>query len=289
MHQPRPPGSKQPASFKPPQPIAHVPRQRHSYAYANNVNANTKNPQHQSVEMIKRELLDLYQKDKPSLGRTQHRHTMLPLPLHDRITNQLQSMQQMTTKPSNYNKDYLRLSKEYKLMESSCLKSSLPKHCPLCNEIIRQVFDRDGKERDRYWEWCDEVKPAISTKFLQEFFTESKNAIRTEILSRRHNIEDDLDSIADEEIPKPKPKSGSGIFSCWRQSSISAFNHINQSTRPPASSMMMLEYVVPIDEKTMDLHGPWTMGHRAKLPATAKRRTRLNNYSMSHGFLSLPQ
>ena len=198
MHQPRLPRSKQPASFKPPQPIAHVPRQRHSYAYANNVNANTKNPQHRSVEMIKRELLDLYQKDKQSLGRTQHRHTMLPLPLHDSIANQLQSMQQIKTKPSNYNKDYLRLSKEYKLMEryrsnphsfkskqlhtssvclrcqrnipdkvlfpcehacmcSSCLKSSLPKHCPLWNEIIRQVFDRDGKERERYWEWCDEV------------------------------------------------------------------------------------------------------------------------------------
>lgn len=257
-----PPRFKQPrASFKPPQP--NIPRQRQSYMYAN------RNPQRQSVEMIQRELHDLHQKDKP-FGHTQRRKTMNSIfPFQDEvIMYQLQSVQQKKTKPDNYNKDYLRLSQEYKLMEryrsnthlskssqlhttlaclgcqrrgpdkvlfpcehacicSSCLKSSLPKCCPLCKEVIQ--------------EWCDEVrsgsgsckflvipqhmtpkqsspptkvKPAISTKFLQQFFIESKNAIRTEILNRTHNIEDCFDSIADEEAPKPK--RGSGIFSCWR-------------------------------------------------------------------------
>ena len=107
------------------------------------------------------------------------------------------------SKPDNYNKDYIRLSKQYKLMEryrikpnfprsldsprpiciscqqrsqkidkvlfpcehvcicTSCLKSSLPRRCPLCKESIRQIFDIDGRETENYWKWIEEVGAII--------------------------------------------------------------------------------------------------------------------------------
>jgi hypothetical protein len=39
----------------------------------------------------------------------------------------------------------------------SCLESSLSKRCPVCNEIIRVVFDHDGNAHENYMRWAEEV------------------------------------------------------------------------------------------------------------------------------------
>ena len=99
------------------------------------------------------------------------------------------------TKQDNYNKDYVRVSNEYKQMEpfrysphpttdlhptciscknrsvrldkvlfpcehrclcSICIKSLMPKQCPLCNATIRAIFDLDNAH-ESYWDWVEEV------------------------------------------------------------------------------------------------------------------------------------
>lgn len=101
------------------------------------------------------------------------------------------------TKPDNYNKDYIKLSEDYKRMEQfrssqhpistgptptcincrsrgvridkvffpcehcciclRCLKKLMPKKCPLCNETIRAIFDLDNAH-ESYWNWVEEVR-----------------------------------------------------------------------------------------------------------------------------------
>jgi hypothetical protein len=146
----------------------------------------------ESAGAMKRELLDLYSTSKNSL----HNHMSLADDSH--VVNLLQNME-TESKTDSYNKDYIRLSQEYKQMEkyrssnkdsrpvcvcclnksrridkilfpcehicicNSCLQSSLPKHCPLCKESIRRVFDLDGNEHENYWQWIEEVSHNLDT------------------------------------------------------------------------------------------------------------------------------
>eukprot|EP00804_Cyclotella_cryptica_P001759 CCRYP_018598-RA/>CCRYP_018598-RA protein AED:0.00 eAED:0.00 QI:73/1/0.5/1/0/0/2/0/133 len=89
---------------------------------------------------------------------------------------------------------------------SQCLITSRPKRCPLCQEHIQKILDHNGYEHEEYWKWVEEVKPAISTKFLQQFVAQSKIEIRNKMSYHRpHRNHDDLVSVSQAKfISKPQ-------------------------------------------------------------------------------------
>lgn len=171
-------------TFKPPKPLeidSSVVRHRKSNSYA--ANSDTRwLPDH-------------------SIASSKSMRPMMPNPKRMSLVNNYNDavhLLQSTgseSKPHNYNKDYIRLSREYKRMQpfrppmkssaghrpiciicqsrsqrldkvlfpcehccicNVCLKSALPKQCPLCNETIRAAFELDNAH-ENYWNWVEEV------------------------------------------------------------------------------------------------------------------------------------
>jgi hypothetical protein len=172
--------------LKPPHqrdPVARNHRKSHSVSNTSDI----------STESLKRELIDAYHKQiSTDPGHSnQRKNRANNAPVNDsHVVNLLQSMEMEKTE--KYTKDYVGLSKAYKLMEtyrlnhrgtcpaclfcnkarrldkvlfpcehvcvcSSCLERTEPKRCPLCKDVIRRVLDCNGHEHDDYWRWVEEV------------------------------------------------------------------------------------------------------------------------------------
>ena len=63
---------------------------------------------------------------------------------------------------------------EHSCLCSKCINRRMPKQCPLCNSRISIVLNHTdtGNEHEEYWRWIEEVKPSVSTGFVQTFFAQ---------------------------------------------------------------------------------------------------------------------
>jgi rubrerythrin len=118
---------------------------------------------------------------------------------------------------------------EHKCICTLCLERSAPKNCPLCNDVVKLVLDDTDDANEMYWEWVEEVKPTISRYFLQQFFAESKSAIRSAMRKGiRHHSSTNSNSASTRRRKRHTPRHhvkhvdelemqpSTGMFSCWQ-------------------------------------------------------------------------